>query len=209
MLCLAWLAVPGGTRAAAAAPTDPKTLVFFGDSLTYGLGLEDPASEAYPALIQQKLSAGGLPWKVVNAGLSGDTTAGGLRRVNWVLRAPVDLFVLALGANDGLRGIAPAVTRDNLRAIIARVRSRAPQAIIVLAGMRMPASMGADYAEAFAAVFPEVAREDQVPLIPFLLDRVAARPELNGPDNIHPNAAGHRIVAETVWRVLRPLLAPG
>jgi len=206
LLCLGWLL--GGAASARPQPAaaQPKTVVFFGDSLTYGLGLEDPATEAYPALIGQKIAAAHLPWQVVNAGLSGDTTAAGLRRIGWVLRRPIGLFVLALGANDGLRGIDPAVTRDNLRGIIARVRARDPEATIVLAGMRMPPSMGADYAAAYAAVFPEVAREERVVLIPFLLEGVAGRPELNGPDNVHPNAAGHRLVAETVWQVLRPLL---
>jgi len=206
LLSLGWLL--GGAASARPQPaaSQPKTVVFFGDSLTYGLGLEDPATQAYPALIGQKIAAAHLPWQIVNAGLSGDTTAAGLRRIAWVLRRPIDLFVLALGANDGLRGIDPAITRDNLRGIIARVRARDPEATIVLAGMRMPPSMGADYAAAYAAVFPQVAREERVVLIPFLLEDVAGRPELNGPDNVHPNAAGHRLVAATVWQVLRPLL---
>jgi acyl-CoA thioesterase-1 len=191
----------------AAVGAEPQTIVFFGDSLTYGYGLDDPGAEAYPALIAQKIAAAQLPWRVVNAGLSGDTSAGGLRRINWVLQRPIDLLVLALGANDGLRGIAPDVTHDNLRGIVRRVREKDPNARIVLVGMRLPDSLGADYAAAFAAIFPDLAREEKLPLIPFLLAGVAGRPELNGPDAIHPTAAGHRMVAETVWQTLQPLLA--
>jgi acyl-CoA thioesterase-1 len=143
---------------------------------------------------------------VVNAGLSGETTAGGLRRVAWVLRQPVGIFVLALGANDGLRGTDPAVTRANLAAIVRFVRKEQPAARIVLAGMRVPTNMGDDYARAFAEVFPAVASQERVALIPFLLDGVGGRPELNQGDGMHPTAAGDKVVAETVWRVLLPLL---
>ena len=180
--------------------------MFFGDSLTAGYGLDDPAAEAYPALIGQKIAAARLPWRIVNAGLSGETTAGGLRRIDWVLRRPADIFVLALGGNDGLRGVPTEETSANLKAIIARVRARQPAARIVIAGMQMPANMGADYARAFAAVFPAVAHGTDAILIPFLLDGVGGRPELNQADGIHPTAAGHVIVAGTVWGVLRPLL---
>jgi acyl-CoA thioesterase-1 len=183
-----------------------RTLLFFGDSITAGYGLGDPAREAYPALIREKISAAGLRWKVVDAGLSGDTTAGGLRRVDWVLREPVDAFVLALGGNDGLRGIPPPVTEANLKEIIARVRSRNPEARVVLAGMQMPPNMGEDYDRAFARIFPSVARAAHAALIPFLLDGVGGREDLNQPDGIHPTAAGHRIVAENVWRVIEPML---
>jgi acyl-CoA thioesterase-1 len=194
-----------GTMAARAAES-PRTIVFFGDSLTAGYGLADPAAESYPARIQAKISAAGLGWRVVNAGLSGETTAGGLRRVDWVLRQPVDLFVLALGANDGLRGLDPALTRKNLEDIIGRVRARYPQAKIALGGMQMPPSMGADYARAFETMFAEVAQKQGAALIPFLLEGVGGIDRLNQPDQIHPNAEGHRLVAETVWKVLRPLL---
>jgi acyl-CoA thioesterase I len=180
--------------------------VFFGDSLTAGYGLDDPASEAYPALIQQKIDAAHLPWRVVNAGLSGETTAGGLRRVEWTLRSPADVFVLALGANDGLRGIEPAISRANLQGIIDRVRARCPAATIVLAGMQMPPTMGENYAREFAAVYSDVARENHLGLIPFLLAGVGGQAELNQPDGLHPTARGHAIVAENVWTVLRPLL---
>jgi acyl-CoA thioesterase I len=187
-----------------AAPA--KTLVFFGDSLTAGYGLDDPGHEAYPAVIARKIEAANLPWRVVNAGLSGETTAGGLRRVDWILRQPVDLFVLALGANDGLRGIEPAVTRVNLQGIIDRVRAKNPQAKIVLAGMFMPESMGEDYARAFGTMYPELAEKNQVPLIPFLLSGVGGVPAMNQADTIHPTADGHAVMAATVWKVLRPLL---
>jgi acyl-CoA thioesterase-1 len=194
--------LPG--RAEAAPPE--KTIIFFGDSLTAGYGLADPAAEAYPALIQKKVAAAGLPWRVVNAGLSGETSSDGLHRVRWILRQPVDIFVLALGANDGLRGLAPALLKSNLHAIIARVRAADPAATIVLAGMRMSPSLGADYVEQFAAVFPAVAGEEKVRLIPFLLDGVGGHPELNQADGIHPTPAGAAIVADTVWQALQPLL---
>jgi acyl-CoA thioesterase-1 len=186
--------------------TGVQTLVFFGDSLTAGYGLDDPGSEAYPALIGQKIAQAGLPWRVVNAGLSGDTSAGGVRRIDWVLQQPIGLIVVALGGNDGLRGTDPAVTQANLLAIIARVRAKQPDARIVLAGMQMPPSLGEAYTRAFAAVFPAVAATAHVPLIPFLLADVGGHPELNQGDGIHPTAAGDAIMAETVWRTLRPLL---
>ncbi|HNC23170.1 MAG TPA: arylesterase [Opitutaceae bacterium] len=187
-----------------AEPT--RTLVFFGDSLTAGYGLDDPTAESYPALIQHRLEAAGRPWRVVNAGLSGETSSGGLRRIDWVLRQPVDLFVLALGANDGLRGIEPAVTATNLQGIIDRVRAKYPATRIVLAGMQMPPTMGDAYAREYAAVFPALAEKNHLVFIPFLLAGVATKPELNQPDGLHPNAAGAAVVAETVWQALLPLL---
>jgi acyl-CoA thioesterase-1 len=185
---------------------DVHTIVFFGDSLTAGYGLENPAAEAYPALVGKKLAAEGLPWRVVNAGLSGDTSAGGERRLDWVLRQPVDIFVLALGANDGLRGFNPAVTRANLEAIVERVRARYPAAKIVLAGMRMPPNLGEDYTRAYAATFPRVAAEEHLALIPFLLAGVGGNPALTQADGLHPTAAGDAVMADTVWQTLRPLL---
>jgi len=202
----AFLAIALAATPAAPPPGAPRTLVFFGDSLTAGYGLEDPANDAYPALIQRRIDAAGLHWRVVNAGLSGETSAGGLRRVEWVLRQPVDIFVLALGSNDGLRGIDPAATRANLAAIIRRVRATQPAARIVLVGMRVPTNMGDDYERAFAGIFPRVASEEGVALIPFLLEGVGGRPELNQADGMHPTAAGHQIVADTLWRTLQPLL---
>lgn len=185
---------------------ETKTVVFLGDSLTAGYGLANPAAEAYPALIRQKIDDAGLPWRVVNAGLSGDTTAGGLRRINWLLRQPIDILVLALGGNDGLRGIDPAVTRQNLEGIIDRTRARYPAVRIVLAGMQMPANMGEGYTGEFRGVFPAVARVKHCTLIPFLLEGVGGVPSLNQADMIHPTAAGQRRVADNVWSTLRPLL---
>lgn len=202
----AGLGAPAATADPAAPATPPPTIVFFGDSLTAGYGLDDPASEAYPALIGKKIADAGLPDRVVNAGLSGETTAGGLRRVDWILRQPIDVFVLALGGNDGLRGIEPAVTRANLQGIIDKVRAKYPDAKIVLAGMQMPPAMGPDYAREFGAIYPDLAAKNHLPLIPFLLAGVGGRPELNQPDHIHPTAAGAVIVANNVWQVLRPLL---
>jgi acyl-CoA thioesterase-1 len=187
---------------------EPRSLVFFGDSITAGYGLDDPAADAYPALIEKKIDAAHLPWRVVNAGLSGETTSGGARRVDWILRQPVDLFVLALGGNDGLRGIDPAVSRASLQQIIDRVRGKYPATRIVLAGMMMPPTLGADYAREFAAVYPELARKNALVYLPFLLDGVGGSVELNQNDQIHPNVRGHAIVAETVWKVIQPLLAP-
>ncbi|MGH7943723.1 MAG: arylesterase [Opitutaceae bacterium] len=186
--------------------SEPHTIIFFGDSLTAGYGLPDPSSESYPALIQEKIDEAGRPWRIVNAGLSGETTSAGLRRVDWILRQPVDIFVLALGANDGLRGINPSVSRDNLQKIIERVRAKNPKAKIVLAGMQIPPSMGAAFSRKFERIFPEVAEKYDATLVPFLLDGVGGRVDLNQPDRIHPTAKGHAIIADTVWKVLRPLL---
>jgi len=189
-----------------AAPA-PQTIVFFGDSLTYGFGLDDPATQSYPALVQKKISAAGLNAKVVNAGLSGDTTAGGLRRVDWVLRQKVDIFVLALGANDGLRGIDPGDIEANLNSIIAKVRRKYPTATIILAGVKMPAILGADYVRDYDEVFPAVAARQEVTLIPFLLEGVGGHADLNQSDGIHPNARGAEIVAGTVWKTLAPIVS--
>ncbi len=204
-----WRAVLAGlllAGAATAAPRDLKTVVFFGDSLTAGYGLDDPLAQSYPAVVQRKIDAAGLPWRVVNAGLSGDTSAGGLRRVDWILRQPVDIFVLALGGNDGLRGIPPAATEANLQAIIDRVRKKYPAATIVLAGIEAPPNMGEEFTRTFAAIFPELAARNHLALIPFLLDGVAAIPRLNQADGIHPTAEGDVLVADIVWKVLQPLL---
>ena len=184
-----------------------KTVLFFGDSLTAGYGLDDPAL-AFPGRIQEKMTAAGLPWRVINAGLSGETTAGGLRRLDWILRQPVDVFVLELGANDGLRGVSPEVARTNLQAIIDRVRTKNPATRLVIAGMQMPANMGPEYTEAFRKIFSELAQKNDAVFIPFLLEGVGGNPELNLPDGVHPTAEGHARIAETVWKFLRPLLTP-
>jgi acyl-CoA thioesterase I len=194
-----------GVGVAQAAETE-RTIIFFGDSLTAGFGLDNPAAESYPALIQEKITAAHLNWRVVNAGSSGETTSGGLRRVDWILRRPVDLFFLALGGNDGLRGIDPAISEKNLEQIIAHVRAKYPAAKIVVAGMEMPINMGGDYVQKFRAIFPAAAAKTQAELLRFLLEGVAGKPDLNQPDGIHPTAAGHRIVADNVWKTIRPLL---
>jgi acyl-CoA thioesterase-1 len=183
-----------------------KTILFFGDSLTAGYGLDDPATQAFPGLIQQKITTGGLPYRVVNSGLSGETTAGGLRRIDWVLRSPVDILVLELGGNDGLRGLSPSFAAKNLQTLIDKVRAKNPSVKLVLAGMTMPSSMGEAYAREFTAIFPALAQANGATLIPFLLEGVGGVPELNLPDGFHPTAAGHHLIAETVWRWLRPLL---
>ena len=183
-----------------------RTIVFFGDSLTAGYGLDDPSSQGYPALIQKKIDAAGLPWRTVNAGLSGETTAGGLRRIDWILRQSIDVFVLALGGNDGLRGVDPASSRANLQKILERVHAKYPEARLVVAGMKMPPAMGADFARAFDGMYPELAAKNDATLIPFLLDGVGGDPRLNQPDRIHPTAAGQEIVADNVWAVLRKVL---
>jgi acyl-CoA thioesterase-1 len=188
-----------------ASPTSGRgagVIAVLGDSLTAGLGVA--AEEAFPALLEARLRREGYDYRVVNAGVSGDTTAGGLRRVDWVLRAKPDVVVVALGANDGLRGQPPAAMRDNLAAIVARLRASGAQ--VLLAGMLMPPNYGGEYTREFAAVYPEVARRTRVPLMPFLLDGVAAEPRVLQPDGLHPNAAGHQIIAEKLWPYLRPLL---
>jgi acyl-CoA thioesterase-1 len=186
-----------------AADTRPA-IVFLGDSLTAGYRL-DPA-EAYPTLIQEQLDAAGHAYRVINAGVSGDTTLDGLQRLDWVLRQPVAIFVLALGANDALRGQPIDHIRDTLDAILTRVREREPNVRLVLAGMRMPSNYGAAYTRAFADLYATLADQHAATLIPFLLDGVAGQPELNLSDGIHPTAAGHQIIADTVWSHLEPLL---
>lgn len=181
-----------------------KTVLIFGDSITAGYGLS--TEEAFPALLQEKIDARGWPFRVINGGLSGDTSAGGLRRINWMLRTPVDVFVLELGGNDGLRGTPPDATRQNLQGIIDEVKAANSETKIILAGMQIPPNLGQEYTEAFKDVFPDVAKANDAILIPFLLDRVGGIPELNLPDGIHPTAEGHKLVAENVWQFLEPLL---
>jgi acyl-CoA thioesterase I len=179
-----------------------RVVVTLGDSLTAGLGVA--ADEAWPALIESRLRHEGYAYRVVNAGVSGDTTAGGLRRVDWVLRNRPEVAVVALGANDGLRGLATDAMESNLLAIVERLR--AGGARVLVAGMQVPPNYGAAYSRAFSGVFPDVARRTGSALVPFLLDGVAADPRLNQPDGIHPNAAGHRAIAEHIWPHLVALL---
>ncbi|HEY2140027.1 MAG TPA: arylesterase [Chthoniobacterales bacterium] len=179
-------------------------MVFLGDSLTAGLGVQP--GEAFPALVADKIRGAGLPYQVENAGLSGDTSAGGLRRIDWILQKPVDLLVLELGANDGLRGLDLKSMKANLQAIIDKTKAKNPRVKIVLAGMQVPPNLGAEYAAGFQRVFDELARENNATLIPFLLEGVGGHRELNQQDLIHPSPAGHRIVADLVWRTLEPIL---
>ena len=185
-------------------PASKKTILFLGDSLTAGLGVQ-PA-EAFPALIAEKIRAADLPFELENAGLSGDTTAGGLRRIDWLLQRPIDVLFLELGANDGLRGQQLKSVKANLQAIIDKTKAKNPQVKIVLAGMQVPPNLGAEYASGFQRIFEEVAAENKAALIPFLLEGVGGNRELNQQDLIHPSAAGHRIIAELVWRTLEPVL---
>jgi acyl-CoA thioesterase I len=186
------------------ADTPAKSVVFLGDSLTAGLGVQ--SSEAFPALVAEKIHAARLPFEVENAGLSGDTSAGGLRRIDWLLQKRIDLLVIELGANDGLRGLDLKSMKANLQAIIDKTKAKNPQVKIVLAGMQVPPNLGADYAAGFQRVYADLARENNATLIPFLLEGVGGHRELNQPDLIHPNPAGHRIVADLVWRALEPIL---
>jgi len=179
-------------------------VVALGDSLTagYGLGVE----QAYPALLQQKIEQASLNYQVINAGVSGDTSAGGLRRVEWLLKEPIDVLILGLGGNDGLRGLPPASTQDNLLQIIGKVRARNPQVRVLVLGMRMPSNFGADYVALYTAIFPEVARQGKATLVPFLLEGVGGIAALNQADRIHPNEEGQKILAATVWKYLEPVL---
>ena len=197
LLVLLVCGAPGSARAA------DHVIVALGDSLTAGLGVAP--EEAYPALLEAKLRREGFDYRVVNAGVSGDTSAGGLRRLDWALRLKPDVVIVALGANDGLRGQPPAALRDNLTRIVERARTAGSR--VLLAGMRVPPNYGDDYSRAFAAVYPTVARATGVPLAPFLLDGVAGDPRLNQPDGIHPTAEGQRVIAERIWPYLKPLLA--
>ncbi|UXP33146.1 arylesterase [Reichenbachiella agarivorans] len=184
--------------------TNQKTILFFGNSITAGYQLD--LTEAFPALIQERLDSLGLSYQTINAGLSGETTASGDSRVNWVLKNPVDIFVLELGANDGLRGISTTETRKNLKSIIEKVQAKYPKCKIVLAGMMIPPNMGIAYSKDFQTIYPELAAEYDLALIPFILEGVAGIKELNLEDGIHPTAEGHQILADNVWKILQPLL---
>jgi acyl-CoA thioesterase-1 len=203
------LLLAGGTLFAGEAPNanaGKKRIVILGDSITAGYGL-DP-QQAYPALLQKEIDAAVSPYTVVNAGVSGDTTAGGLRRVDWALgKAGAEILVIALGGNDGLRGISPAQTAENLAGIIDKARAKNPEMKVLVAGMEMPGNMGAEFISQFKAVFPKVAADKRAVLIPFLLDGVGGDEKLNQPDRIHPTEEGQRKVAENVWKLLEGLLS--
>jgi len=182
-----------------------KTIVFFGDSLTAGYGLDD-TNDAFPGLIQQTIDSLNLSYTVVNSGVSGETTAGGRGRINWVLNQEPNIFVLELGANDGLRGVPLSATKENLQFIIDVVKEKYPKTKIVLAGMQIPPNMGPEYTQEFRSIFPDLAKKNNLPLIPFLLENVGGIAELNQDDGIHPTEEGHQIVAQNVWSILQPLL---
>jgi acyl-CoA thioesterase-1 len=184
--------------------TAPKVILFFGDSLTAGYGLSP--EEAFPALVAKQLNKQGKACKVIPAGLSGETSAGGLSRIDWVLRQEPDVFVLELGANDGLRGLPLEQTEKNLQAIIDKVKAKYPKTKIVIAGMMVPPNLGPAYTEKFKKIFPDLAKKNNATLIPFLLLDVAGNEKLNQADGIHPTAEGHKIVAHTVSKIIEPLL---
>ncbi len=196
------LALPAAGRTADQRPV----VLFLGTSLTAGYGL--PGDQAFPALIQRHIDAKGLAYRVVNAGVSGDTSAGGLRRVSWLMQNPVEILVLELGGNDMLRGLDPGALQSNLQRIIDRTRGAHPGVKIVIAGMRAAPNLGSSYRTRFEAVYRELAKANDAVLIPFLLEGVAAEPRLNQADGIHPTAEGHRIIANHLWRSLEPLLTP-
>lgn len=183
---------------------EPRTILFLGNSLSagYGLGTEF----AFPALIQEKIDSLGWNFKVINAGLSGETSSGGLRRIDWLLQRKIDVFFLELGANDGLRGIPLDLTEQNLQAIIDRVKAKNAEVKIVIAGMLVPPNMGREYSSKFRTLFQNLAKKNDAALVPFLLEGVGGNPKLNLPDGIHPTAEGHHIVARNVWQVLKPVL---
>ena len=193
-----------GTIALAQDAPATKTIMFLGDSLSAGSGVKP--QEAFPALVQEKIRERGLPFEVVNAGVGGDTTAGGLRRLDWLLHRKIDLLVLELGGNDGLRGLPVSNIKANLQAMIDKAKAKNPEVKIVVAGMQMPPNVGAKYAEEFRQVFHDVAKENNATMIPFLLEGVGGLREFNQPDLIHPNPLGHKIVADVVWKTIEPLL---
>jgi acyl-CoA thioesterase-1 len=200
-------AVKGGadTAARASRVVRKPVVLFFGTSLTAGAGLEP--EQAFPALVEKKADSAGLPIKAVNAGLSGETTAGAARRIDWVLRTPADVIVVETGANDALRGLSPAAAKANIDKIIASIRKKQPGATIVLAQFFAPPNFGNEYTRNFGAIYADVARRENLVLIPFLLEGVAGVSRYNQPDGIHPNVAGERIVADNVWRALQPVIA--
>jgi acyl-CoA thioesterase-1 len=197
---------PGTNPEAPALPTPPATpaVVFLGTSLTAGLGL-DP-DQAYPAVVQRKLDSAGFKYTVVNAGQSGESSAGALTRIDWILRQPPAIMVIETGANDGLRGQDPDSLKANIQQIIDRVKQQSPSTRIILAGMEAPPNLGAQYTSRFRQIFPSLAKANHLGLIPFLLDGVGGIDSLNQQDGIHPTEAGAKIVANNVWRVLRPEL---
>jgi acyl-CoA thioesterase-1 len=193
------------TEQTATIKTETKTILCFGDSITAGYGLDD-SNDAFPAVVQQKIDSLGLNYTVINSGLSGETTAGGKSRISWILNQPIDVFLLELGANDGLRGVPLTETRANLQGIIDAVKTKSPETKIILAGMQLPPNMGQDYTTEFKQIFIDLAEKNELEFIPFILKDVGGIVELNQKDGIHPTVEGHKILANTVWEVLEPLI---
>ncbi len=193
------------TEVITSTKTTSKKIIFFGDSLTAGYGLDD-VNDAFPGLIQQKIDSLQLKYTVINSGVSGETTAGGKNRIDWVLSTKPDIFILELGANDGLRGLPLAETEKNLQVIIDRVKSKYPDTKIILAGMQIPPNMGPEYSTTFKNIFPNLAEKNKLALVPFLLENVGGIAALNQTDGIHPTAEGHSILAENVWIILKEIL---
>ena len=189
------------------APVAKKNIVFFGNSLTAAYQLSP--EQGFTAILQRRIDSLGLSYNCVNAGLSGETTADGVNRIDWVLQQPVDIFVLELGGNDALRGLPVTESKKNLQAMLEKVKAKYPDSKLVVAGMLAPPNLGAAYTNAFRDMYPALARKNGAVLIPFLLDGVGGIPELNLPDGIHPNVEGQKVVAETVWKTLKPLLENG
>ena len=185
--------------------TNTKTILCFGDSITAGYGLED-SEDAYPGVLQEKIDSLQWDYTVINSGLSGETSAGGKSRIDWVLNQKVDIFLLELGANDGLRGVPLPETRANLQAIIDIVKQKSPKTTIILAGMELPPNMGQEYTTEFRQLYADLAQQNSLAFIPFILKDVGGIKTLNQKDGIHPTVEGHQIVADTVWEVLQPLL---
>lgn len=183
---------------------ESKTILFFGDSISAGYGIEP--QQAFPAIIQDKIDSLGLNYEIINGGLSGETSAGGLRRINWVLQRNIDVMVLELGGNDGLRGIELSSTKQNLQQIIDRAKANNPAMEIIIAGMQVPPNLGTEYTQEFQRIYPELARENQLVLIPLILDEVGGNKKYMQSDQIHPNVEGHKIVADKIWNVLREIL---
>ncbi|MCH7514955.1 MAG: arylesterase [Bacteroidetes bacterium] len=193
------------TSLACMIPQDSrKTIIFYGNSLTAGYGLAQ--ENAFPAVVAELIEESGKKYKVVNAGVSGETSSGGLTRIDWILKQHIDIFILELGANDGLRGIPTKKTIENLLGIIDKLKSTYPDCKIIIAGMMVPPNMGQDYANKFAGIYSEIVKSTNAAFIPFLLEGVAGDPDLNLPDGIHPNSEGHKIVAKNVMAVLEPFL---
>ncbi|MCP9290412.1 arylesterase [Gracilimonas sediminicola] len=181
-----------------------QTILFFGDSITAGLGVQQ--EQAFPAIIQEKIDSLGLNYEVINGGLSGETSAGGVRRIDWILRRDIDIMVLELGGNDGLRGIDLSSTKDNLQQIIDKYQAKNPNGQIILAGMQVPPNLGQEYTSQFQELYPELAEENDLPLIPLIMNKLGGEEELIQGDGIHPTPKGHEVIAETVWDVLKDYL---